>query len=261
MLNVAAKSVAGSDNQISQSLKSLPHLDHNVGETERWLSAAAAGYLLMHGFGKSGPGPFSILAGGFLLYRATTGNCPLSQAMGCASGESCSSQSVIPAGEGSRVDQSIQIRKPVAEVYRYWRKLENLPRFMSHLEQVKETDGSHSHWVAKAPFGMHVEWDAEIISDKPNETISWKSSQESDVDTAGSVRFRSLDNGNATEVQVSMKYNPPAGRLGTALAKWQGRTPIIGRPSTQRAKRLFGLFDSFGNVPQDTRRIREIQYP
>jgi uncharacterized membrane protein len=75
------------------------------------------------------------------------------------------------------------------EVYRFWRNFENLPRFMSHLESVHVTDEKRSHWVARAPMGTSVEWDAEIIEDRPNYEISWRSLEGADVDNRGTVRF------------------------------------------------------------------------
>jgi uncharacterized membrane protein len=96
---------------------------------------------------------------------------------------------------------------------------------MAHLEDVDTTADGKSHWVARGPLGLKFEWDAEIVTDKPNELIAWRSLDGSDVDTAGSVRFRELPHGRGTEVRVELKYDPPAGKVGTALAKLVGRSP------------------------------------
>jgi uncharacterized membrane protein len=85
------------------------------------------------------------------------------------------------------------------------------------------TDG-RSHWIARGPLGLKVEWDAEIISDEPNRLIAWKSLDGSDVDTAGSVHFRELP-GGATQMRIVLKYDPPAGKLGTAIASLIGQDP------------------------------------
>ena len=79
--------------------------------------------------------------------------------------------------------------------------------------------------TARGPLGMKVEWDAEIIVDLPGEAIGWKSIDGSDVDTAGSVRFRELPHGRGTEVRVNLKYDPPGGKVGTAIAKLFGESP------------------------------------
>src|SRR4051794_34217733 len=96
---------------------------------------------------------------------------------------------------------------------------------MSHLIDVDTTTDGRSHWEAKGPMGLRVEWDAELIADEPNQVISWKSLDGSDVDTAGSVRFNELPGGRATQVSVSLKYAPPAGKLGSAVARLFGEAP------------------------------------
>jgi uncharacterized membrane protein len=96
---------------------------------------------------------------------------------------------------------------------------------MSHLRSVEETDATHSRWVASAPLGMSVEWDAEIVTDTPNRVISWRSLPGSDVDTAGSVHFNMAPSGRGTEVRVSLKFDPPAGKFGSFIARLFGENP------------------------------------
>jgi uncharacterized membrane protein len=95
---------------------------------------------------------------------------------------------------------------------------------MEHLEEVRVTDRLHSHWVAKGPLGVRVEWDAEIINDIPPSLLSWKSVGEPDVVSAGSVRFKAVGD-HATEVYVKLQYDPPAGKLGATVAWLFGEDP------------------------------------
>jgi len=125
----------------------------------------------------------------------------------------------VPSDEGIRVDKAITIERPPAEVYAFWRRLENLPRFMSHLESVQEQDELHSHWAVKAIAGKVLEWDAEIIEQREGEMISWRSLPGADVDHAGSVWFTPLPGGQGTVVRVELKYVPPAGKTGDWVAK------------------------------------------
>src|SRR5437867_4252776 len=90
--------------------------------------------------------------------------------------------------EGIQVEKSITVNRPPSEVYRYWRQLENLPRWMHHLKSVTST-GNKSHWVARGPVGMSVEWDAEIVNDVPDQKIAWQSLPDADVRNAGAVMF------------------------------------------------------------------------
>ncbi|HKQ08294.1 MAG TPA: SRPBCC family protein [Blastocatellia bacterium] len=120
---------------------------------------------------------------------------------------------------------TVTINRAPEEVYRFWRDFENLPRFMSHLESVQVSDQKRSHWVAKAPAGTTVEWDAEIIEDRPNQLIAWRSIEGADVDNSGTVRFDRAPGNRGTEVRVEVEYNPPAGALGAAVAKLFGEAP------------------------------------
>jgi uncharacterized membrane protein/uncharacterized protein YjeT (DUF2065 family) len=117
------------------------------------------------------------------------------------------------------------INRSPEEVYKFWRNFQNLPRFMSHLESVQVTGENRSHWKATAPAGMTVEWDAEIVEDRPNELIAWRSLEGADVEHSGSVRFQPAPGNRGTEVKVSMVYNPPGGVLGVGIAKLFGEEP------------------------------------
>ena len=117
-----------------------------------------------------------------------------------------------------RTKRSITVNRPVEEVYAFWRDFENLPRFMRHLESVTVTGDRRSHWVAKAPAGKTVEWDAETLEERENELISWRSLPGADVYNAGSVRFQRAPGGRGTEVRVTLEYEPPLGKLGSKVA-------------------------------------------
>ena len=119
----------------------------------------------------------------------------------------------------SRVVKTVSINRSPEEVYQFWRNFENLPRFMNHLEAVHTMDDRRSHWIAKAPAGRTVEWDAEIVADQPNSLISWRSLEGADVDNSGSVRFERATGGRGAVVRVELEYTPPAGALGSAIAK------------------------------------------
>jgi len=124
-----------------------------------------------------------------------------------------------------RVTQAVTINRSPEELYRFWRDFQNLSRFMKHLKSVQVTGDRRSHWVAKAPAGRTVEWDAEITEDRPNELIAWRSLEGSDVENMGSVRFERAPGGRGAVVKVHMRYNPPAGVIGAGVAKLLGEAP------------------------------------
>ncbi len=110
-------------------------------------------------------------------------------------------------------------------VYAAWRDFERLPSFMYHLESVSTTSDRRSHWVAKGPAGMSVEWDAEITEDVPGQRIAWRSLEGASVDNAGSVQFRPAPADQGTEVRLELQYSPPGGALGSVVAKLFGQEP------------------------------------
>jgi len=124
-----------------------------------------------------------------------------------------------------QITRAITVDRPRDEVYRFWHQLENLPRFMTNLEEVRTLDDRRSHWRAKAPLGKSVEWEAVIVDDRPNELIAWESTEDADVRNAGIVRFEAAPADRGTEVIVSLEYDPPAGPLGMLAARLTGREP------------------------------------
>src|SRR5687767_9658192 len=123
---------------------------------------------------------------------------------------------------GRDVTRAVTIDRPRDEVYRFWRDFTNLPRFMEHLESVELMDDRRSHWTAKGPAGSSVAWDAELTGDRPGELIAWRSLEGSDVANTGTVRFLDAPGGRGTEVRVSLTYDPPAGKIGTVIARLFG---------------------------------------
>jgi uncharacterized membrane protein len=224
LLATAAKAAAPTHSSVHHAIDSLPTIPTNVSDLERWIALVGGGLLLTTGFTGRGPGLLSALAGGYLLYRAATGHCPGYQMLDINTAGPSGPNAAIPAGHGVRVEHTVVVNQPADVVYRFWRGFENLPRFMPHLEQVTERADGRTHWVARGPLGVRVEWDADIVTDTPNEVISWKSIDGSDVDTAGSVHFREAGPGR-TEVRVNLKYDPPGGKAGAAVARLLGQAP------------------------------------
>ncbi len=202
----------------------------NVGQTERWISAIGGGALALYGLTRGSLGGVAlVVVGAALVHRGVTGHCNLYEATGIntaqGGGLRDASNVSVPAERGIKLEKSITINREPAEVYAFWRNFENLPRFMNHLESVTVTGEGRSHWVAKAPAGTSVEWDAETYNERENEFIAWRTLEGADVASAGSVHFEPAPGGRGTVVRVSLKYDPPGGRLGAAVAKLFGENP------------------------------------
>jgi len=171
-----------------------------------------------------------------LLYRGITGHWP---ALLDGFGQSDDTRVALGGARGLHVRESIRLEVPIADVYQFWRRVENLPLFMTHLDRVIETMDGRSHWVTAGPAGLAVEWDAEIINDVENKLIAWRSLPGSDVVTAGSVNFDTVRAGRSTQVSVHLQYAPPAGKAGALVASLFGRAPSQTiREDLRRFKRL-----------------------
>jgi uncharacterized membrane protein len=123
------------------------------------------------------------------------------------------------------VKAAVTVRRARPEVYAFWRDFENFPRFMIHLESIQPTGDRHSHWVATAPAGRTVEWDAELVDEREDELIAWRSLPGADVDNEGAVRFIDAPGDRGTEIHVELRYDAPAGRAGDLIAKLFGEQP------------------------------------
>lgn len=127
--------------------------------------------------------------------------------------------------EAMHVKAGITVRKPREEVYRFWRDFENLPSFMYHVESIDGNGNGRTHWKVKAPAGRTVEWDAELVEDRPGEALVWRSLEGSGLQNAGAVRFLDAPRNQGTEVHVEFDYAAPGGKVGEAVAKLFGEEP------------------------------------
>lgn len=156
-------------------------------------------------------GALMALTGGGLVYHGATSQTSI--------------QDAIDMSQGIKVEKTVTINKPAAQLYQFWHNFENLPRFMKHLKQVTVYNEQRSHWIASAPLGNSVEWDADIINDQENKLIAWTSAEGADIDNAGFVRFQPATGNRGTEVKVVLEYNLPGGAVTAALAKLFGEEP------------------------------------
>lgn len=199
-------------------------LEQNIEMPERVGSVVAGSALVLYGLSRRSLGGvlFALLGGG-LLYRGSTGYCAMYHQLGINSRQ-MNDETGVRGDKGIKVERSIRIARSPHDVYRFWRNLENLPRFFENVESVTPVDELRSRWVVKGPAGTHLEWTAQILTDHDGELISWESLPGAEVQNAGSVRFERADDGG-TEVKVALQYYPPSGIIGAAVAKLFGEAP------------------------------------
>jgi uncharacterized membrane protein len=123
------------------------------------------------------------------------------------------------------VTKGVTINRPREAVYQFWRELGNLPQFMAHVQSVVSTGYRRLHFVVSAPGGQTVEWDAEVVEDRPPELIAWRSLEGSDIFHEGSVRFDEAPADRGTEVYVDLLYDAPGGKAGATIATLFGEEP------------------------------------
>lgn len=243
-------------NRVSSNI-TASHSEQNVSDTERLVSVLGGGALTIYGLTRKHTSGAALAAlGSALVWRGATGHCDVYHALGITTATEIVEPGPnvsVPYGKGIRVDRSITIGRAPSEVFRFWRSLENLPRFMTHLKSVTRIDDKRSHWVAKAPIGR-IDWEAEIINEVENELIGWRSVEDSAIPNAGSVRFSPTFDGRATRVDVELQYDPPAGKIGAALARLFGEEPSL--QIADDLRRLKRLLES-GEVPMNESQPRE----
>jgi len=243
---------------------------HNVGRAERVGSVALGAALVGLGIRRRDPaGLVAALFGSYFVTRGATGRCPVYRALGVSTGDAdavlrpapredvTGRAATVNARKAIKVERSVTIEKPRAELFAFWRNFENLPRFMEHLVSVRVDSPTRSRWRAKAPAGRTVEWDAEIVNEVPNEIIAWKSVGEPDVSNAGAVNFTDAPGGRGTIVRVTLDYEPPAGRVGAVLSHFLSEEPD--RQIREDLRKFKQLMET-GEITTSARRVEDSAY-
>lgn len=194
------------------------HLD--LGDLERLICGMTGVALLLHGLKRRRWDGFATsMLGAAFLYMGTTGHNSLYRNLGIHFVRTTTGR------QRNEVIKSMTINRPVGELFAFWRDFRNLPIVMSHLESVEMLSEKRSHWKAKAPGGLFVEWDAEIVNERNDALIAWQSCEGSSVANWGAVRFNQAPGNRGTEVTIELEYEPIGGATGIAVAKLFGEEP------------------------------------
>jgi uncharacterized membrane protein len=219
----------------------------SLADAETWLALGTGALLLLIGASRrSAVGACLAVSSAPLLYRGITGRWP-SVLNGHLQPDS--TKTALGGACGVHVRESVRLELPVADVYRFWRRLENLPRFMTHLHRVTQGSDGKSHWVAAGPAKLAVEWEAEVINEIENTILAWRSLPGSEIVTAGSVNFDTARGGRGTQVSVHLQYAPPAGKAGALVASLFGREPS---QTVREDLRHFKQLLEAGEIPRAT---------
>ncbi len=196
----------------------------NVDRKERAGSLLAGAALIGTSFFRGGSRRWILLGAGVgLLLRGATGHCALYRAFGI---DRCDrrQRDGVPGNDGVRIEHTVEVFCPAADLYQFWRQVDQLPRILRHVESVESIDEWHSHWVARGPLGPPLEWDAEIINERENQLIAWQSVHGAALKNAGSVRFEPISE-DVTRMKVCLELQPIGGTAALALARLFGTDP------------------------------------
>lgn len=215
----------------------------NIGQIERVASVGLGAALVVIGLAlRSRRGLGLAVTGAGLAYRGLGGHCMVYRALGI---RETNQESTTTGNLGVKVERSVPIDAPARTLYAFWRDFRNLPIVMPNLERVDVESPTRSHWVVKGPLSSALEWDAEVISDIPNQRIGWRTMPGARVEHAGSVRFEPRADGG-TVVSVTLQYNPPGGELTHMVAQLFGEDP--GKRLEEDLQRLR---EAFGRATED----------
>src|SRR5438067_741862 len=222
--------------------------NRNLSDFERWASIAAGAGFVAYGLSRlKSNGWLYAGLGALALRRGVMAHCDVYEKLGINTADTADdTRAALRGARGVNVLESVAINRPIEQLYRFWRNLENLPQFMRHLESVEKVTDTISHWRAQGPAGTIVEWDAEIFNEIPNKLIAWRSLEGADVVSAGSVNFDSAGAARGTRITVNLQYSPPGGKVGAKLAKLFGADA---EPEIREDLRRFKQIVEAGEVP------------
>lgn len=191
---------------IDPKLVRMANLSTNVGTPERVLSLLGGSMLLFDTIRNKRVNLLQTMTGSYLLLRGLTGFCLIYDQLG--------KKDVGYRPRNVNIRTSMVVNRPRDQVYASWRRLENLPRFMKHLKNVKVIDERFSEWTATVAGDLGtISWKSEILKDDPGYTLSWRSVPESAIHNAGKIRFRDAGQ-NGTRVDIVFSYHAPMGLVG-----------------------------------------------
>jgi uncharacterized membrane protein len=183
----------------------------NIGDGERMLSALAGSLLIYATTRKHSVNTLLLLGGGYLLYRAVSGHCAVSNAI--------SGRRNAARGGEVKVRTHVVVSRPRAEVYAFWRRLENWPLFMRHLDHIDELDARTSAWRLKIPGGMSdIRWESRIVREEKDTELSWNSVEGAVIRNTGKLNFSDTP-GKGTRIDVMIVYGVPTGPIGERMAE------------------------------------------
>jgi uncharacterized membrane protein len=146
------------------------------------------------------------------------------------------------------MQRHITVNRPLEEVYAFWRDFQHFPDLMSYVTSVEEVGPNRTHWKARLSSALNFEWDTEVVEDRPNEAIAWRSIDGASMQNSGEVHFKPAPGDYGVEVTLNLDVNPPGGVLGDAVAMLAGAGP---ESLISKALYRFKTLIESGEIPTD----------
>jgi uncharacterized membrane protein len=244
------------DTPHSHSLQRQTDSYRNVGDSDRKISLVAGAGSMLYGLTRGGMLGLALTAvGGLFVYRGLSGHCPMFSRMGYSTARP-SDRGLFGEQRGPlHFTTGVTIQRSPEELYDFWHGFTHLPRFMKFIRDVRPSGGDRTHWVAEIPGMGQVEWESEVVRDVPNESISWRSVEGSEIPQEGEIRFRRAPDGKGTEVELDMRYEPPAGRLGRAFG---GLLNVMTKEAAREDLRRFKRLMETGEIPTGSSQTADV---
>lgn len=219
----------------------------NIHEMERFVSILLGGTLLIQGITRRPLVGLPLATiGGALLYRGISGHSYLYQGLGVNMAEEGRQYGTRSADGTPEVERSITVERPAKELNRFWRDPDTLSRIMGNFAEVTPADDNRLHWRMRVPFGRKMEWDTQIIEDRPGEIVRWKSLNGAQLRSEGEVRFHPAPKDWGTETTLHLRFEPPGGAIGKMAVR---RFHILPRLAAEKTLRRFKSLAETGEIP------------
>lgn len=140
---------------------------------------------------------------------------------------SLASRALVAAGlarQRVQLHVTLDVDKPVHDVFTFFRDFENFPRLIRELHKVDDFQDGRSHWEIRGRGGELISWDAVVTKYLPNSVIAWQSVPGSAVRSNGTVRFSPLDSGR-THLDIALEYRPLHASLAGAVRAFLAPRP------------------------------------
>lgn len=153
--------------------------------------------------------------------------------------------------DAPEAERSITIGKPAQELYQRWRDPVTLSRVMAPFATVRTSDAGNMHWQVEGPLRQTLDWTTETVGDRPGEATGWRSLPGAQVPSEGLIRFSPATGGRGTVATLRIRFDPPGGILGDALARLLGG--LVPATMTDTALHRFKSLVETGEIPTTER--------